>query len=156
MSKKDVSPLSKSELRKKQDELLQKKKVGLDISMPNLELQSRIVGVNSNVVIGAVLLGSLVFNWRLYKIVDNLNHQVSDLRETKVSVEVTNQGVHDSLAQERYLNHKLSEMKNEIINSIQQREGRSDFEIAPGTMRSPASHSIMPSALELINQIDVE
>jgi len=151
MKKNEVRPLGKSECRKKQDQALSKEKIDFDLHLPKWDMKSRIVGLNTSAVVGLILVGSLIFNWRLYKKMEGLDQQVSSLSNSRVSVEVKNS---DHSVSEHYLNSKLSAMKEEIINSLQQREGRTDFSVA-GNHRGMPSRSLLPSAVELINQIDM-
>ena len=148
--KREIEKLGKSELRKKQDLVLEKKSV----DFPELNFQGRIVGVNKNVIFSLALAGSLLMNWLLFKKVNGLGSEVEKLGRTHVSVEVKNQGL-NAEEQQRYLDRKLSQMKNEILDSIQQKD-QSNFQPQAIGGRGSQSHSIVPSALELIEQIDIQ
>jgi len=152
MAKNQVKLLGKSSCRKRQDEALQKEKIDFDLNLPKWEVKSRIVGLNTGAVMGLVLVGSLLFNWRLYKKMEGLDLQVANLAQARVSVEVKNS---DHSVSEHYLNSKLANMKEEIINSLlHAQKGRSDFNVI-NRLQASSSRSLMPSAIELINQIDM-
>lgn len=156
MNNNKVNPLGKSACRKRQDDALQKEKIDFDLHLPKWEIKSRIVGLNTGAVLGLILLVSLLFNWRLYKKMDGLGHQVANLTQSRVSVEVKNT---NPMLSEHYLNSKLINMKNdikaEIINSLHTRGDKFDFKVVDRHQDTYSRfRSLMPSAIELINQID--
>ncbi len=144
-----IEKLAKGEIRKKQDSALDKQR----IELPEFNIQSRIVGINKNLVFSIALAGSLFMNWKLLKRVDGLGAEVERIGRGQVSVEVNNHSL-SAQEQQRYLDRKLGQMKSEIINSIQNKTN-SDFQTRP-IGRTIASRSIMPSAVELIEQIDIQ
>ena len=154
MNKNQMSSTHKSSMRKKQDDVLDKKKI--DIDFPSFQIQERIVGVNKNVLLAVVLFGSLLFNWKLFKSVEQLSAEVSKIRETKVSLEVKHHGSETIEGQQRYLDNKLGQMKQEILNSIEKERSR----VAIGEQNFAnrdvvGKGALVPSAIELIDQIDI-
>ncbi len=148
--KTEIEKLGKSELRKKQDSVLEKQK----IFIPQFSVQQRIVGLNSKAILGVVLLGSFIVNWQLYKRVESLGADVEKMRTTSVSVEVKNSGMNLE-EQQRYLDRKLGQLKQEIITSIQKKDEH-QFQVQAIGERASFSRSLLPSAIELIEQIDIQ
>lgn len=157
--KKDLNKLGKSELYKKQSAALDKRRIELNI--PHFNMKERVVGLNPTVVFGLVLIGSLLFNWQLYKGVKSLGDQVSELKKAQadqkekgyLSVEVNHRGS-DSRGDRDYIDAKVLEIKGKLKEELR-KELNGNYSLGQGVARSGES-SLVPSASELIDQVDIQ